>query len=75
MKAKFVSVWDNGDNVFESVCDFDPIKKEVSNVESIDVDDVELFYVDDQYIELPGGEIIKDFFLDGVEFKDGQSEE
>jgi hypothetical protein len=75
VKATFVSVWDNGDNIFESECDFNLRTKEATNVESLDVDDVELFYVDKEFIRLADGTEIVDFVLDGTEYKDGQKED
>jgi predicted nucleic acid-binding protein len=75
VKATYVSVWDNGDNVFESECDFNPETKEATNVESLDVDDVELFYVDKEFIRLADGTEIEDFVLDGIEYKNGQKED
>ncbi len=61
MKATFVSSWDNGDSIFKTSCDFDIETKTVSNIESVDVDDEDLYYVDEEFIELPDGTIIKDF--------------
>ena len=73
--ATFVSSPDNGDNVFITNCKFNPETNEVTDVESADVDDVELFYVDEEYIELSNGETVRDFVLDGTEYKDGQRED
>ena len=75
MTATYVSVWDNGDEIFRTQCEFNPETKEVTDVESVDVDGIELDFVDEEYIELPSGEIIKDFILDGVEYKNGQKED
>ena len=73
--ATYVSSWDNGDNVFRTNCKFNPETNEVTDVESADVDDVELFYVDEEYVELSNGETVRDFVLDGTEYKDGQRED
>lgn len=75
MEATYVSSWDFGGSVFRTKCQFNPETKEVTDVESVDVDDVELFYVDEEFIELPSGEVIKDFVLDGTEYKNGQKED
>lgn len=75
IKAKYVSVWDNGSDTIESSCDFNPETKEVTDIEAVDVDGMDLNYLDEEYVELPTGEIIKDFTRDGVEIKDGQVEE
>lgn len=75
MKATYVSVWDNGSDKIESSCEFDPQTKEVTNIEVVNVDGMDLNYLDEEYIELPNGEIIKDFIRDGVEIKDGIAED
>jgi hypothetical protein len=75
LNATYVSSWDNGDNVFETSCKFNPKTKEVTDVESADVDDVELFYVDEELVRLEDGTEIKDFVLDGTEYKNGQRED
>ena len=73
--ATYVSSWDNGDNVFRTNCKFNPETNEVSDVESADVEGIELYYVDEEYVELSNGETVRDFVLDGTEYKDGQKED
>lgn len=75
VKAKYVSVWDNGSDRIESSCMFNPETKEVTDIEVVAVDGMDLNYLDEEYIELESGEIIKDFSRDGVEIVDGQAEE
>ena len=72
MKAIFVSKWDNGDSVFRTSCNFNPETKEVTDIENTDENIDDLYYLDEEYIELPNGEIIKDFNYDGMEVIDGQ---
>ena len=73
--ATYVSSWDNGDNVFRTNCKFNPETNEVSDVESADVEGIQLYYVDEEYVELSNGETVRDFVLDGTEYKDGQKED
>ena len=73
--ATYVSSWDNGDNVFRTNCKFNPETNEVSDVESADVEGIELYYVDEEYVELSNGETVREFVLDGTEYKDGQKED
>ncbi len=75
MEAIFVSSWDNGDSVFRSKCQFNPETREVTDIEQNDVDGFDLNYLDEEFIELPNDEVVRDFILDGVEFKDGVSED
>lgn len=69
MKATYVSIWDGGFRI-ESNCDFNPETKEVTNVESIDVDGVDI--CDEEFIELPDGTEIKTFNMGGMNWVDGQ---
>lgn len=75
MKATFVSSWDNGSSKIRSACNFNPETKEVTDIEMVDVSEMDLNYLDEESIELPSGEIIKDFTIDGVVIKDGQRDE
>ena len=70
MKATYVSVW-NGVTQIRTICDFDPETKMVSNVE-ISGTDIE-GTLDEQYIELPDGQEIRNFTNDeGQVFEDGE---
>ena len=62
MKAKYVSVWDGGVEV-KSNCDYNPTNKEVSNIETIDIDGLDI--LDDEYILLPDGTEVRDFVVEG----------
>lgn len=76
MNATYVSVWDNGDETIRSSCKFNPETKEVTDIESVNVDELDLNYLDEEYIELPNGEIVKTFTTDeGRNVVDGQLEE
>ncbi len=69
MKATYVSVWD-GEEIRTS-CDFNPETKEVDDVETVE-DDGSLEVLDEESIELPNGEIIKDFIFDGNQYINGE---
>ena len=70
MNATFVSIWD-GSNEIRTPCKFNPTTKEATDIEAIDdVDDLDILF--EEYIELPNGEIIKDFNYDGMEVVNGQ---
>ena len=58
MKAKFVSVWDGGIEIITD-CDFNPITKEVFNIDSVECN-VEC--LEDEFV-LYKGEEIRDFIL------------
>ena len=62
MKAKYVSVWDGGVEV-KSNCDYNPTNKGVSNIETIDIDGLDI--LDDEYILLPDGTEVRDFVVEG----------
>jgi len=66
MEAIYVSVWDGGTEI-STKCNFDPQTKNVTDVESADVDGLDS--LDREYIILPDGTEIerKDFLLDGEE--------
>lgn len=69
MKATYVSIWDGGVRV-ETNCEFNPETKEVTDVDSVDVDGVDI--CDEEFIELPDGTEIKTFKMDGQYWVDGQ---
>lgn len=58
MKAKFVSVWDGGIEIITD-CDFNPITKEVFNIDSVECNVESL---EDEFV-LYKGEEIRDFIL------------
>lgn len=62
MKAKYVSVWDGGVEV-KSNCDYNPTNNEVSDIETIDIDGLDI--LDDEYILLPDGTEVRDFVVEG----------
>jgi len=59
MKATYVSVWDGGYKI-ETSCEYDPATKKVTDIETEDVDDLDLDILTDEYIEF-GDEEIRDF--------------
>lgn len=65
MKATYVSVWDGGIDI-RTNCEYDPITKDVTDIESVDVGGLEV--LEGEYIELPDGTVIdrKDYSIDGV---------
>jgi hypothetical protein len=67
MEAIYVSVWDNGDNTFRTKCQFNPETKDVTDIEQADVEGIDLNYLDEEYIELPNGEQVKEFTIEGEE--------
>jgi len=75
INATFVSSWDNGDEVISSACKFNTETKEVTDIESVDVEELDLYYLDEERIELSSGEVIKDFNYDGIEVVGGQKQE
>lgn len=74
MKATYVSVWDGGNEVRTS-CEYDPQKNLVFNIESTDdVEDLDI--LDEEYIELSTGDVIKTFKTeDDRNVVDGQVED
>ena len=50
--ATFVSVWDGGIEI-RSNCEFNPISKEVTDIDIAEVDGLET--LEDEYVELPDG--------------------
>lgn len=60
--ATFVSVWDGGIEI-RSHCEFNPISKEVTDIDIAEVDGLET--LEDEYVELPDGTEIRDFLIEG----------
>ncbi len=60
--ATFVSVWDGGIEI-RSNCEFNPISKEVTDIDIAEVDGLET--LEDEYVELPDGTEIRDFLIEG----------
>lgn len=73
MDATYVSVWDGGTQI-RTNCKFNPETRQVSDVESSDVEGLDI--CEEEFIELPNGDVVKDFINeDGNEYKNGQLEE
>ena len=66
MKATFVSVWD-GNNEVRSSCEIDLNTNDVTLIECVDVDDMDLDILFEQFVELPSGEKIHKFTIEGEE--------
>ena len=64
MNATFVSIWD-GSNEIRTTCKFDPLTKDVTDIESSDVSGLDILF--DEYVELPDGTEVRDFTIDGEE--------
>lgn len=62
MKATFVSVWDDC-TMIESSCDYDKNENAVSNIETVDVDGMDIDILTDEYILLPDGTEIRNFLF------------
>lgn len=58
IKAKYVSVWDGGNEV-KSKCQYNPDTKVVSDVDSVEVDGLDI--LEDVYVLLPDGTEVRDF--------------
>lgn len=66
IKATYVSVWD-GDIEIRTDCEYEIDTKTVSDIESSDVDGIDC--LDDEYVELPDGTVIREFYNeDNCEF-------
>lgn len=65
--AEYHTSWDNGDHHFQTTCKYNKQENNVSDVVSVDVSGIELYYCDEEYIILPDGSRIdrEDFLLDG----------
>lgn len=66
VKANYVSVWD-GSYKIESNCEYDPTTNDVTDIETVDVDDLDLDALWDEYVELPDGTQIREFTIEGEE--------
>lgn len=70
MKAIYTSVWDDSE-VIDTLCNYEPKTKKVSNVEqSENIDELDICVLTDEYITLPNGEIIQreDFLLENEDY-------
>lgn len=65
MNAIFVSVWDGGIEI-ETACQYNPITKDTTDIDSVDVEDMDLDILDEQYI-LFNGDKITEFTIEGEE--------
>ena len=65
MNATFVSVWDGGTEIV-SACQYDPLTKDVTDIDSVDVEDMDLDILDEQYV-LFNGDKITEFTIEGEE--------
>ena len=66
MKATYVSVWD-GDTTISTSCEFNPETNDVTDIESVDVEGLDILF--EQYVELPNGDVIKNFTIEGDEIE------
>jgi hypothetical protein len=73
--AEYHTSWDNGDHHFQTTCKYNKKENNVYDVVSVDVDGIDLYYCDEEYIILPDGSRIdrEDFLLEGV--ADGEEEQ
>lgn len=75
INATYVSIWDGSEEIRTS-CKFNPETNKVSDIESADVDGLDLEILDSEYIELPGGKIVETFTTDeGRKVVDGYVED
>lgn len=74
LDATYVSVWDGSQ--IRTDCKFNTVTKQVTDVETTDVEELDLNCCEEEFIELPSGEIVKDFTdEDGNVYKEGQRED
>jgi len=66
MRAEYVSIWDGSTEV-RTGCDFNPQTKDVTDIEVADVEGMDLDILFEEYIELPNGERITEFTIEGEE--------
>jgi hypothetical protein len=59
-KATYVSIWD-GCTPIESSCDYDRETKTVSNIETVDVDKMDIDICTDEFVLLSDGTEVRDF--------------
>jgi hypothetical protein len=74
MLATYVSVWDGGEEI-RTLCDYDTETQTASNIEQCDdVEDLDI--LEEEFIELPSGVIIKSFYNadEDVKIVEGQKE-
>ena len=64
MEAIYVSIWDGGIEI-RSECFIDLETNDVTDIEQFDVEGLD--YCEEEYVELPDGEIIEEFTIDGEE--------
>ena len=65
MEATYISVWDSQE--LRSSCEFDPKTNDVTNIEVIDVEGMDLCVCTEEFVELVNGEKITEFTIDGEE--------
>jgi hypothetical protein len=61
MKAKYISIWDDGIEIM-SDCKYNIHNNSISNVDSVDVDGMDLGICMDEYVLLSDGTLVRDFF-------------
>lgn len=61
INATFVSVWDGGIDI-RSECKFNPFTGEVTDIEQVDVDELDLDTFEEEFVELEDGTMITNFF-------------
>jgi len=66
VKARYVSVWD-GRTMLTSDCMYDETTNDVTDIESLDVDGMDLDCLYEEYVELPNGTTVYDFTIEGEE--------
>jgi hypothetical protein len=71
--ATYVSSWDGGTEI-ESSCMFDTETNEVTDIESVDVDHMDLNVCEREYIVLPDGTEL-DVEQDGLKIEDRDDED
>jgi hypothetical protein len=76
INATYVSVWDESTPIRTS-CKFNVETNMVSDIESVDVEELDLDFLSEEYVEIPDGTVIKSFYnLDiGGYVANGQSYE
>lgn len=64
--AIFVSVWDDGIEI-RSKCMYNPQTKNVTDIDSMDIDGRNLDILNEEYVELTDGKHVKNFTIEGEE--------
>lgn len=72
--AQFISSWDFGTKI-TSPCKFNTETNEVTDVVSVDVDDRDLYNLDEEYVLLPSGKEVRNFTLDGKNYVEGERQD